>query len=289
MPCPYTSDVFVLSANSEFYSCDMPYGTNASIPDILYEIYGSRTKNGKTTISNFFDIEWRQLTTQYNRLLNNGTPIAVGTFRLLESLTLEVECVNTNLIDFEISTSTGDIKGGAKVAHMFLTDRGGFVNLNTTYPDDPSINTTNTPDLKIRAYQAAWFTNDISMMFMDITDPTDKAKGTKVFERIDSELNQKWEIPVTEIDVSDYQSLSIVSKFGEHLGLTSSSTDGEKIYNNPYNVTAAEFDYPSTGHPNYRPIPAVVFLVTSLSILWLTLRFRGNMPRNHAQYSRHAK
>lgn len=110
----------------------------------------------------------------------------------------EVECVNTNLtINFEISTSTGDIKGSAKVAHMFLTDRGGFVNLNTTCPDDPSINTTNTPDLKTRAYQAAWFTNGISMMFMDITDPTDKAKGTKAFERIDSELNQKWEIPVT--------------------------------------------------------------------------------------------
>lgn len=158
----------------------------------------------------------------------------------------EVECVNTNLtIDFEISTSIGDIKGGAKVAHMFLTDRGGFVNVNTTCPDDPSINTTNTPDWETRAYQAAWFTNGISMMFMDITDPTDKTKGTKAFKRIDSELNQKWEIPVTEIDVSDYQSLSIVSKFGEHLGLTSSSTDGEEIYNNPYNVKAAEFDYPS--------------------------------------------
>lgn len=336
MPCPYTSDIFVLSVDSESYSCDMPYGTNASVPDILHEIYGSGTKNRKTTISNFFDIEWRQLTTQYNRLLNNGTPIAVGTFRLLESLALggemraieglvvhgkqgsigfrnhtlptgyskgvtwsedllflepEVECVNTNLtIDFEISTSTGDIKGSAKVAHMFLTDRGGFVNLNTTYPDDPSINTTNTPDLKTRAYQAACFTNGISVMFMDITDPTDKAKGTKAFERIDSELNQKWGIPVTEIDALDYQSLSIVSKFGEHLGLTSSSTDGEEIYKNPYNVTAAEFDYPRKYWAPKLPThsDSCLFL-TPLSILWLTLRFRGNMPRNDAQYSRHAK
>ncbi|KAF7547899.1 hypothetical protein G7Z17_g7418 [Cylindrodendrum hubeiense] len=291
MPCPYTSDVFIISADNEGHTCDMPYGTNASVSNILHDIYGSGTKNRKTTISNFFDIEWRQLTTQYNRLLNNGTPVAVGTFRLLESLALggemraveglvvdgkngsigfrnhtlptgysrgvtwsedllfmepEVECVNTNLtIDFEISTSTGDLKGSAAVAHMFLTDRGGFVNLNTTYAGDLSQNTTtNTPDLKTRAYQAAWFTNGLTMMFMDITDPSDKAKNVTAFDRIDSELNQEWEIPVTEIDVADYQSLSIVSKFSEHLGLTATSTDGEEIYKNPYNVTASEFDYP---------------------------------------------
>ncbi|KAM5350529.1 hypothetical protein ACJ41O_007034 [Fusarium nematophilum] len=286
-PCPYTSDVTVVTSDGLSVNCTTVYETNTTVPSILHDIYMSGTKKRRTTVSNYFDIEWRQLTTQYNRLYNNGTPVAVGTFRVLESFALdddirpveglvvdgkqggigfrnhtlpvghhrgaswsedllfiepEIECVNLNVtIDFEISTSSKESFGVA-VSKMFMTDRGGFVNLNTTNPESDQRNGENKPDLKMRAYQSAWFTNAVNMLFMNISDPTNTTKGTKAFERVDSKMNQKWKLPITETYHSKYQTLDFLTEFGHPVGMTLTSSDGEDIYSNPHGITKEYYE-----------------------------------------------
>jgi len=250
----------------------------------------SGTKKRRTTISNYFDIEWRQITAQYNKNYNNGTPIVVGVFRPLESFALredirpveglivdsenggiglrnhtlpvghtqgatwtedllflepETECVNLNVsIDFEISTSSKSSSGIA-VTKLFMTDHGGLVHINKTNPEHDAENNGNKPDLKTRAYQAAWYTNGINMLFMNISDPTDKIKGVKAFDRIDSKIGKKWKLPITEIYHTNYQSLEFFNEFGNMMGvdkLSSNFSKTEQIYDNPYKITAADYD-----------------------------------------------
>nr|CEG04360.1 unnamed protein product [Fusarium clavum] len=288
-PCPYTSDVTIVSSDSLQSNCTVLYGTNTTVPNILHDIYMSGTSKLRTTISNYFDIQWRQLTTQYNKNYNNGTPIAVGVFRPLESFALredvrpieglivdsinggvglrnhtlpvghtqgatwtedllflepETECVNLNVsIDFEISTSSKSSVGIA-VTKLFMTDHGGFVHINKTKPENNAEN-NNKPDLKTRAYQAAWFTNGINMLLMNITDQTDKTKGVKAFDRIDSKMGQKWKVPITEIYHTKYQSLDFLNNFGSMMGMdktSSNSSKKEQIYDNPFKITSADYD-----------------------------------------------
>ncbi|EXK29547.1 hypothetical protein FOXG_11880 [Fusarium oxysporum f. sp. lycopersici 4287] len=289
-PCPYTSDVTIISSDGLQSNCSILYGTNTTVPNILHDIYMSGTKKRRTTISNYFDIEWRQITAQYNKNYNNGTPIAVGVFRPLESFALredirpveglivdsenggvglrnhtlpvghtqgatwtedllflepETECVNLNVsIDFEISTSSKSSSGIA-VTKLFMTDHGGLVHINKTNPEHDAENNGNKPDLKTRAYQAAWYTNGINMLFMNISDPTDKIKGVKAFDRIDSKIGKKWKLPITEIYHTNYQSLEFFNEFGNMMGvdkLSSNFSKTEQIYDNPYKITAADYD-----------------------------------------------
>ncbi|KAJ0125706.1 Uncharacterized protein HZ326_31190, partial [Fusarium oxysporum f. sp. albedinis] len=88
VPCPYTSDVTVIETDGLSSNCSLLGTIDPAVPDILREIYTSGTRYERTTISNYFDIEWRQTTTQYDRQLNNGTPIASGIYRRLETISL---------------------------------------------------------------------------------------------------------------------------------------------------------------------------------------------------------
>lgn len=288
-PCPYTADVEVFVDDGLSQNCTSPYGTNTSVPDVLYHIYTSGTKGHSTTISNYFDIEWRQLTTQYNRELNNGTPYASGSFRLLQSLALddevrpieglvvdgkkgriglrnhtlpvgysrgvmwsedllflepEVECVDTNTtIDFSISFgSVSDASASISLSNVTLTDRGGFVNINTTDPSNDQRNGINQPDLNTRAYQAAWLTNKYSMLWMNITDPTSKKNDTELFSRIDSKLDKTFRIYKPQNLQMDYKTLGIIDNFGAHL-IDDSVLDGEEqLSSNPYGISSTDFD-----------------------------------------------
>ncbi|KAH6961737.1 hypothetical protein BKA56DRAFT_647759 [Ilyonectria sp. MPI-CAGE-AT-0026] len=288
-PCPYTADVEVFVDDGLSQNCTSPYGTNTSVPDVLYDIYTSGTKGHSTTISNYFDIEWRQLTTQYNRELNNGTPYASGSFRLLQSLALddevrpieglvvdgkkgriglrnhtlpvgysrgvmwsedllflepEVECVDTNTtIDFSISFgSVSDASASISLSNVTLTDRGGFVNINTTDPSNDQRNGINQPDLNTRAYQAAWLTNKYSMLWMNITDPTSKKNDTELFSRIDSKLDKTFRIYKPQNLQMDYKTLGIIDNFGAHL-IDDSVLDGEEqLSSNPYGISSTDFD-----------------------------------------------
>ncbi|KAH8646029.1 hypothetical protein BGZ61DRAFT_542643 [Ilyonectria robusta] len=284
-PCPYTSDVTVIAEDGLSENCSFSGTINATVPDILHDIYSSGTQYERTTISNYFDIEWRQTTTQYYRLLNNGTPIAAGIFRRLETIALtddvraveglvvdaknggigfrnhtrpsgypggvtwtedllfwepDVECVDTNTtIDFEVTTSS-QTNTGLTISKLRLTDRGGFVNFNTTDPLDDQRNGVNKPDLRMRAYQAAWATNAFSMLFMNISNAMEPRKKNKPFEWINSEIGKQFKIPIS-MDDTRYLSLDFISNFGDHLAVPSIISDTDGLFENPYNITIDSF------------------------------------------------
>ncbi|KAF4460743.1 hypothetical protein FALBO_12474 [Fusarium albosuccineum] len=282
--CPYTSDVTVVESNGATTNCTL-FGTiDPNVPNILREVYTSGTQYGRTTISNYFDIEWRQTTTQYDRQLNNGTPVAAGIYRRLETIALlddvraveglvvdakegkvgfrnhtipsgyplgvmwtedllfwepDVECVDTNTtFDFEITTSSQE-DAGVSISKFRLTDRGGFININTTAPLEDQRNGVNQPDLKTRAYQAAWATNAFSMLFMNISNAGSEENNIEPFQYIDSKIGKEFKIPSPDLDAS-YLSLGLTNDFGYHLGVRTIS-DSDDLYENPWNITTENF------------------------------------------------
>ncbi|KAH7127759.1 hypothetical protein B0J13DRAFT_645774 [Dactylonectria estremocensis] len=285
-PCPYSPGTLTYSRNNSGIFCNTEVDINTTVPQILHDIYTSGTKNHSTTISNFFDIEWRQGTTYYDRDINSGVPSAAGVFRFLESFSLDddiraveglvvdgrtggigfrnhtlpightrgatwsedllfiqpdVQCVDLNVtIDFTASMSSGGTNGFA-ISEMVLTDRGGFVNINTTDPRDDRRSGINAPDLRTRAYQAAWMTNGLSMMFMNITDARNRTTGTEPFDRIDSKFNDTFDIRIPTSVVTNFQNLQFGFDFGAHVGL--GITDDENtLYPNPWGINATAFD-----------------------------------------------
>lgn len=86
--CPYTGDEVDVSIDDEGFNVSNN-GLTTDIPNILREIFGSGTADKPTTISNFFDIEWRQYTSNVNKNYNEGKPFGIGQYRQLESLILE--------------------------------------------------------------------------------------------------------------------------------------------------------------------------------------------------------
>lgn len=86
--CPYTDDQVNVSIDDAGFNVSNN-GLTTNIPDILREIFGSGTAGKPTTVSNFFDIEWRQYTSNVDENYNDGNPFGIGQYRQLESLILE--------------------------------------------------------------------------------------------------------------------------------------------------------------------------------------------------------
>lgn len=293
-PCPYTTDVEVVTENDFSANCSSSFALNTTVPDKLYEIFQSGTSTSRNTLSGFFDIGWRQLTNQYNKTANNGDPVASGAFRHLESFSLQggyrtVEglvvdsknggvgfrnhtlpenhskgatwsedllflepdsyCVDNNItIDFNMTTS--DV-GDTIVKNLVLVDHGGFVDMNTTNPAKDRHGEDNTPDLQTRAYIAAWTTNAVSMLTLNVSNPAGTPdKDTKAFSYIESKLEKEFELPLPSLRVDNerFQSLDILQNLGQYLGYGPGNAEGSKKFKNPWNITSDEFD---TGSKHY--------------------------------------
>ncbi|KZL65246.1 hypothetical protein CI238_13374 [Colletotrichum incanum] len=79
-PCPYSENRVMVTSNGTNITVELPYGYSSRVSPIVREIFSSGTTN-LTTISNFFDIEWRQLTTTLMLHIDNGTEVPVGLYR----------------------------------------------------------------------------------------------------------------------------------------------------------------------------------------------------------------
>ncbi|KAL2160714.1 hypothetical protein VTH06DRAFT_911 [Thermothelomyces fergusii] len=91
-PCPFTNDTVIFSMGEGQFRWDYPNNLTTDVPAILREVYSSGTRGIGTTVSNFFDIEWRQLTTtedDRNGIVNHGRPYAVSMFRHLDSVAID--------------------------------------------------------------------------------------------------------------------------------------------------------------------------------------------------------
>jgi hypothetical protein len=72
-PCPYSGTTVMLSWDCSSYTFEMLYGYNTTVPQIVRDIYSSGTRHLKTTVSNYFDIQWRQYCLKQDRYYNNGS------------------------------------------------------------------------------------------------------------------------------------------------------------------------------------------------------------------------
>ncbi|KAF7553395.1 hypothetical protein G7Z17_g3631 [Cylindrodendrum hubeiense] len=287
-PCPYTSNALNFIQNNTGIFCGTESPINSTVPQMLHDIYMSGTKNRNTTISNFFDIEWRQEAPFYDRDRDDGENVPGGRFRYIDSfaqdndiraveglivdgksggigfrnhtlpvghtrgatwsedllfLQPDVQCVDLNVtVDFTVTMSSGG-SNQFSISEMVLTDRGGFVNINKTDPRNDSRNGVNVPELRTRAYQAAWLANGLTMGFMNITDNTNKTAGTKAYDRIDSKLNQEFKIriPDSSVTMGDYQTLQFGEEFGAHIGV-SVMFSGDTLYPNPSGINETWFE-----------------------------------------------
>ncbi|RSL54113.1 hypothetical protein CEP51_014771 [Fusarium floridanum] len=278
VPCPYSNNTVIYSWNGTTHSSFVPQGISSKVAPLVKEIYSSGTKQSRTTVANYFDIEWRQVITRKDRDIDNGTAFSTGTFRQLDTLIFEetvklveglivdakvggvgfrnhtvpadlpsgglweedilfVEpvstCVDTNLtIDF---TFTADSPNSIK--DLVLTDRGGFVNLNKTYPyydrKDPQANA----DLWGRAYKAAYINNAYTMMYLNVTNPSNSTYGDKAFSYINSDIGKKFPMRVSA--GFSYNFGVSLTGYGDYLPFGMGLTTEEEIpeYPNPFNIT----------------------------------------------------
>jgi hypothetical protein len=105
VPCPYTNNTVVLSSDEEGLNCT-DQSIDPNIPQIIFDIYDSGTSTYATTVSNFFDIGWRQLTKEFVLGVNNAEAADKATFRFLDAFLLDdsVRLVEGLIVD--------SIKGG---------------------------------------------------------------------------------------------------------------------------------------------------------------------------------
>lgn len=89
--CPWSDNIIIFTQNETTMTWDMPGGYDMAVPDDLRAIFSSGTSGGssRTTVANFFDIEWRQLTTRRSENVNNNVTYATGLYRQLGSFVLE--------------------------------------------------------------------------------------------------------------------------------------------------------------------------------------------------------
>ena len=285
-PCPLSNTVLTVVSNDTLGQAE---GTvDGNVPQILLDSYSSGTVG--TTVSNCFDILWRQWSTKTDNIVNDGKPYLTGSLRQITSLILdnavqpveglivdtanggigfrnhtiptqvqqstswdedllfvqpESYCLNNNVtIDFTIT-------GNNSLGRLVMTDRGGFANLNKTYPaylytdlDDPQRN----PNLERRAYKAAWLTNAFTMLYWNITNIRDnKTSHEKTFSYMNSTVGKEFGLRVGNEESSPFNAIKLDSTWGR-TGLTGDSSleDIEPGSVNPYGLTSSNWSTIST-------------------------------------------
>lgn len=148
----------------------------------------------------------------------------------------ETVCVDTNLtVDFTIVRNSNL---SSSLTDFRLTDRGGFANLNHTYPrldlHDPQEN----PDLYTRAYKAAWLHNAYTALYFNVTTFSDEAKGIKAWSYVNSEIGKTFKLSDDKIyGLSGVSSLTLTLDFGGYIqGVPDNITNF-----NPFHISSSNY------------------------------------------------
>ncbi|KAL1992981.1 hypothetical protein VTN49DRAFT_3738 [Thermomyces lanuginosus] len=171
----------------------------------------------------------------------------------------ESQCVDTNLtLDFSLPRFTSEAT--SSISHLVLTDRGGFANLNLSYPNYTNTNTQRDPQLWDRAYKGAWLNNVISMAYLNVTNPRNTSDpDSEPFTYLNSHVGKQFPLmnengifsaPLT-ISVDG---LFLSSSYGSYLDTSwvfstpeisnfsfPNTTSYKPLYENPFNITASNF------------------------------------------------
>jgi hypothetical protein len=155
----------------------------------------------------------------------------------------ESTCVDTNLtLEFTVNPQNATGAGSPRWSDIKLTDRGGFASMNQTYPYINRDNSQTNPDLRQRAYKAAWLNNAYTALYLNVTNPSDEAKKVKAWSYLNSKVGR--EFPIQDIKSgSKFEQMRLGDDFATYLSpnFETSSTFGNPDYPNPYNIKAANF------------------------------------------------
>lgn len=181
---------------------------------------------------------------------NHRTPSHVGAgsdwsedLLFLEPVT---ECVNTNLtLEFEIPAN-GQL-GGSSNTNLTLIDNGGFADLIQEYPMMNVTTSQEDPQLRFRAYKAAWLVNVYSMLIMNVTRP-----APDPFAYLDSEHGKRFELATAFGSMGSASTVNVDQVFNSLVNpddntksnFTSSITNEtvqSGIYDNPFNVSYSNY------------------------------------------------
>ncbi|EDN02871.1 predicted protein [Histoplasma mississippiense (nom. inval.)] len=207
--CPGSDVVIENRRNGTQY---LPYGYDARIPPKVMETFQSGLKSLSPTVSSLFDIEWRSYGIRSEDIVNNGSKIG--------------------------------LTGPSSIEDLVLTDRGGFVNLNTTYPEYDRLNSQADPDFYGRAYKAAFLNNALTMIYLNVSNP--RTKDLEPFSYMNSEINKTFTLEgnigakadrfLTDQTWGSYLSLKFAG-FNSTFNSTGSGDD----YPNPFDITTSNF------------------------------------------------
>ena len=188
----------------------------------------------------------------------------------------ETECVDTNLtVDYQLQQDSysGAISAGLTV---MLTDRGGFENLDAEYEWWHLNNTQDDAKLWDRAYNAAWLSNALSMVYMNITNPSLRdgrlqyklSQVGKTFILQSSSLNSSYFF---------YPKLGLIETtqtFGDYLSAPTDSFQlnepmySNPLYPNPYKITGDNFEEAGMSTPLSR-VGFDLLNIIRLHVSWL--------------------
>ncbi|KAL4862906.1 hypothetical protein BDV12DRAFT_35888 [Aspergillus spectabilis] len=142
--CPGSNTTVIENRRTGTYY--LPFGYDINVPDDLYEIFLSGTGSRGSTISNFFDIQWRHYFIQQRSDFNNGSQYLVGMYRQLESMIL--------------NNSTELVEG------LIVDTRGTRIGFrNHTLPTESKYGATWSEDLLFVEPETQCVSNNISIDF----------------------------------------------------------------------------------------------------------------------------
>lgn len=101
LPCPFSDTIAVAKTRLDGTgTIDHPYGYDISIPKFVSDVYSSGVGNS-TTVSNYFDIQWRRYGSTQDADYNNGSTYLIQEFRLMQSMALNnaTEAVEGLIVD----------------------------------------------------------------------------------------------------------------------------------------------------------------------------------------------
>ena len=163
------------------------------------------------------------------------------------------QCVDTNLtLDFMLPKDNESEWND--IVDLVLTDRGGFADLNQELPEWDKSDPQNKPDLRARAYKAAWYNNANTMLFLNVTNPNNQSDpNSHAFGYLNSAvgttfplMNSSSSFSTSSVSIDPY-TLQTSTSFGGFLPLSSNSSESigpsslGSLYSNPFQISFDNF------------------------------------------------
>lgn len=277
-PCPYSDTTVIFSWDGTAYSYETPYGYNTTMPDTLRDIFSSGTNGIQSTVSNYFDIDWRSYNYKQDPLKNNKSTFLVGSYRQISSLVMEnnlqvVDGLIVDALNGGVGFRNHTIPSGLPHGAIWIED------LLFVEPATSCVSNNLSIEFTVMSGNTSYKYSDITLVdeggFYALNktypvydhenaqnNPDMQARAykaawltnawTAAFFNVTSINNPKTgtkpfdyldSTPGKRFDlgysgVEDFSSLQLSRSFGKYIG----KNDGIRTWPNPFNITDADFE-----------------------------------------------